>query len=174
MRHPLQTFRDLGLRGFAGFLLVVGGHSLLLVLNLVFWGLALVYLVRLGQDWAAGRDLWEVIAGDNDAVRSAWKMIYRGPDEHRLLAPLSVAFFLVSCVLFFANILFLLMGFAAVRAPERRFLWPAALTMPFYWILISIGAWKGFLQLFTNPFYWEKTQHGFDTDLHQPEEIPHA
>jgi hypothetical protein len=174
MRHPVETFRGLGLRGFAGFLLVVGGHSLLLVLNLVFWILALVYMVRLGQDWSAGRDLWEVIAGDNDAVRSAWKMIYTGPGEHPLLAPLSVAFFVVSCVLFLANIIFLLMGFAAVRAHERRFLWPAALTMPVYWVLISIGAWKGFIQLFTNPFYWEKTQHGFDTDSHQPEEIPHA
>jgi len=168
MRHPVDTFRGLGLRGFAGFLLVVGGHSLLLVLNLVFWILAMVYMVRLGQDWSAGRDLWEVIAGDNDAVRSAWKMIYTGPGEHPLLAPLSVAFFVVSCVLFLANIIFLIMGFAAVRAQERRFLWPAALTMPVYWVLISIGAWKGFIQLFTNPFYWEKTQHGFDTDSHQP------
>ena len=31
--------------------------------------------------------------------------------------------------------------------------------MPFYWLMISIAAWKGFLQLFTNPHHWEKTKH---------------
>ena len=27
---------------------------------------------------------------------------------------------------------------------------------------MSWAAWKGFIQLFTNPFYWEKTEHGLD------------
>ncbi len=35
-----------------------------------------------------------------------------------------------------------------------------AFTMPAYWVLISIGAWRGALQLITKPFYWEKTSHG--------------
>ncbi len=35
-----------------------------------------------------------------------------------------------------------------------------ALLTPIYWALMSIAAWKGFLQLFYKPFYWEKTQHG--------------
>jgi hypothetical protein len=29
---------------------------------------------------------------------------------------------------------------------------------------MSVAAWKGFIQLITNPFYWEKTEHG----LHAP------
>ena len=33
---------------------------------------------------------------------------------------------------------------------------------PIYWGLMSIAAWKGFYQLFTKPFYWEKTEHGLD------------
>jgi cellulose synthase/poly-beta-1,6-N-acetylglucosamine synthase-like glycosyltransferase len=37
-----------------------------------------------------------------------------------------------------------------------------ALFSPVYWGLMSIGAWKGLLQLFTKPFYWEKTIHGLD------------
>src|SRR4051794_1322406 len=37
-----------------------------------------------------------------------------------------------------------------------------ALLSPLYWALMSIGAWKGFLQLFYRPFYWEKTVHGLD------------
>jgi len=38
-----------------------------------------------------------------------------------------------------------------------------ALLSPLYWGLMSIGAWKGFIQLFYKPFYWEKTVHGLDT-----------
>ena len=28
--------------------------------------------------------------------------------------------------------------------------------------MLDRGAWKGFYQLFTKPFYWEKTEHGLD------------
>ena len=31
--------------------------------------------------------------------------------------------------------------------------------MPAYWVLMSIAAWKGCLQLVWNPHYWEKTRH---------------
>jgi len=41
-----------------------------------------------------------------------------------------------------------------------------ALAIPLYWILISIGAWKGAIQLITKPFYWEKTQHGL-SEIHK-------
>ena len=32
--------------------------------------------------------------------------------------------------------------------------------MPLYWLMISLAAWKGLWQIFTKPFYWEKTRHG--------------
>jgi len=35
-----------------------------------------------------------------------------------------------------------------------------AITIPLYWVLMSAAAWKGFLQLFYAPSYWEKTRHG--------------
>jgi cellulose synthase/poly-beta-1,6-N-acetylglucosamine synthase-like glycosyltransferase len=35
-----------------------------------------------------------------------------------------------------------------------------AFLVPFYWILMSIAAWKAFAQLFTKPNFWEKTDHG--------------
>lgn len=38
-----------------------------------------------------------------------------------------------------------------------------ALFSPIYWGLMSIGAWMGLWQLFTKPFYWEKTDHGLDS-----------
>ena len=36
-----------------------------------------------------------------------------------------------------------------------------ALLTPVYWILMSVAAWKGVIQLFYKPSYWEKTVHGF-------------
>jgi cellulose synthase/poly-beta-1,6-N-acetylglucosamine synthase-like glycosyltransferase len=35
-----------------------------------------------------------------------------------------------------------------------------ALTVPAYWALMSIAAYKGLWQLLRKPFYWEKTVHG--------------
>jgi cellulose synthase/poly-beta-1,6-N-acetylglucosamine synthase-like glycosyltransferase len=37
---------------------------------------------------------------------------------------------------------------------------PLAITIPIYWVLISVGCWRGALQLIKKPFYWEKTEHG--------------
>jgi len=44
---------------------------------------------------------------------------------------------------------------------RRRYyhLIPLCLLMPVYWVLMSVGAWKGALQLITNPSFWEKTPH---------------
>jgi cellulose synthase/poly-beta-1,6-N-acetylglucosamine synthase-like glycosyltransferase len=49
---------------------------------------------------------------------------------------------------------------------RRRYyhLLPHCLLMPFYWVLMSIGAWKGAWQLITKPFFWEKTPHDGTTD----------
>ncbi len=37
---------------------------------------------------------------------------------------------------------------------------PHALTVPAYWLLMSVAGYKGLWQLVTRPFYWEKTNHG--------------
>ena len=60
----------------------------------------------------------------------------------------------------------------AIAAPKRRgwiHLAPYGFTVSFYWLLISIAAWRGLLQLFTRPFHWEKTEHGLSRcDQTQP------
>ena len=47
-----------------------------------------------------------------------------------------------------------------------------ALFSPLYWGFMSIAAWKGFWQLITNPFYWEKTEHGLDAPHAAPAPRP--
>jgi hypothetical protein len=42
---------------------------------------------------------------------------------------------------------------------------PFALLSPLYWLLHSVAAYKGAWQLLTNPFYWEKTDHGLSSHV---------
>ena len=56
-----------------------------------------------------------------------------------------------------------LLTYLAVLAPRRRGwneLAPYGLTVIAYWGLVSAAGYRGFWQLVTRPFYWEKTQHG--------------
>jgi glycosyltransferase XagB len=48
----------------------------------------------------------------------------------------------------------------AVAKREHYSLLPYAISMPAYWFLQSIAAYKALWQLITKPFYWEKTVHG--------------
>lgn len=71
-------------------------------------------------------------------------------------------------VLLYLSVFNLLAGnglfiFVMMLAPFRRnwlSLVPYSLTVFWYWVLMSIAAWKGAWQLITKPFYWEKTEHG--------------
>jgi len=70
--------------------------------------------------------------------------------------------------LLFPSLLNLIIGNAffiyinALGTFKRRLfrLIPWALTSPVYWLLQAVAGYKGAKQLFTNPFYWEKTAHG--------------
>lgn len=57
---------------------------------------------------------------------------------------------------------FLLAYMAAAASSRRRYydLAKYSLLIPVYWLLMSVGAWKGMIQLIRKPFYWEKTVHG--------------
>ncbi len=64
--------------------------------------------------------------------------------------------------LFIGNFAFTYMNVAGSLRREFYDMVKYALLSPIYWILMSIGAWKGFIQLLYKPFYWEKTIHGLD------------
>ena len=71
-------------------------------------------------------------------------------------------YYAASLQLFVFNFVF---AYLAVAGSMQRGLFHLvryALFSPIYWGLMSIGAWMGFYQLFTKPFYWEKTEHGLD------------
>ena len=57
------------------------------------------------------------------------------------------------------NAAFVLSGMLACLARRKYGLIPYCLLAPLYWVLMSVAAWRGALQLITRPFYWEKTPH---------------
>lgn len=67
--------------------------------------------------------------------------------------PAMICLVLGNATIFYTNLV-------AVRESGNPRLWWACLTVPLYWVLMSIAAIKGTYQLFANPSYWEKTVHG--------------
>jgi cellulose synthase/poly-beta-1,6-N-acetylglucosamine synthase-like glycosyltransferase len=65
------------------------------------------------------------------------------------------------------NFFFLYVNFLAVLHRKRWHLAHAVVLMPFYWLLMSLAAWRAAGQLVTRLHVWEKTPHGLsgrDTD----------
>ena len=71
---------------------------------------------------------------------------------------------------------FLLAYMAAAAASKRGYhdLVKYAMLVPLYWVLMSIGAWKGLIQLLYKPSYWEKTEHGLHLDDPEGERLASA
>jgi hypothetical protein len=52
------------------------------------------------------------------------------------------------------------LGMVSVIRRGRPGLALSALSMPFYWLLISAAAYRAVWQLVRDPYLWEKTEHG--------------
>ncbi len=61
--------------------------------------------------------------------------------------------------LFIGNTFFIFTNVYAAHKRNQKHLMKYALTLPFYWILLSFGAWKGTFELVFRPHYWQKTVH---------------
>lgn len=176
MRHPIRTVRSLGLWGTFGFYMTVGASSFMMLTNIFYWLVVGAYLTLFIHGLTNGLTISQILVGphaDNGyAVISiagfelqAWPLVYWGAAESQFWVSVSIIFFIVSVLLFTANLMFIVIYVIACWRRKYYFLLPYCLLMPVYWLLISIGAWKGFIQLFTKPFYWEKTIHGLDHDM---------
>ncbi len=130
MRHPFRLIRQIGLKSFFSFQLVIGG-TFIFLLNPIFW-----------------------------ALTTAFFFTQAGFIEQ--LFP-SFIFYAAAFQLFIGNFVFMYLNVAGSVQRGYFDLAKYALLSPLYWGLMSIAAWKGFLQLFYKPFYWEKTVHGLDT-----------
>ncbi|MBV9121026.1 MAG: glycosyltransferase, partial [Chloroflexi bacterium] len=91
------------------------------------------------------------------ALTASWFLLQ--PDWIRLLFPPAI-FYLGALSLYAGNFAFTYLNVAGCLRRQYYDMVKYALLTPIYWSLMSVAAWKGFLQLFYAPSYWEKTNHG--------------
>lgn len=74
------------------------------------------------------------------------------------------------------NFTVIYMNLVALREDDRADLLLAALTVPLFWVMMSVAAAKGFYQLIRQPSFWEKTFHGLSAppDVEAAEEAAAA
>ena len=132
MRRPLTLLRELGGRGFTDFQMLVGGASLLLLINPLMWGLTLAYAVSKGT-----------------MIGSFIQSLFPAP----LYYPALLSFVGWNFILFYCNV------YVCVRH-KMTDLTRYTLLIPAYWVMMSFAAWAGLISLIRNPFYWAKTEHG--------------
>lgn len=73
-------------------------------------------------------------------------------------------YYAAAAMLFMGNFVFVYLNVAGSLQRGQFELTRYALMSPIYWGMMAWAAWKGFIQLFTNPFYWEKTEHGLNEE----------
>jgi cellulose synthase/poly-beta-1,6-N-acetylglucosamine synthase-like glycosyltransferase len=98
------------------------------------------------------------------AVDIAFEMLARSGGMTGWFAASPVAPLYLTTIIagFVSTIVVGLMGLA--RRGQLRQGWILALT-PVYWVCLSIAAWRALYQLLTEPYRWEKTEHGLSPQI---------
>lgn len=136
MRHPFSTLRSMGFLPFVGLQALMAGS----LLSPLLYPAALFLLIL---------------------------QIFFG--RFLVIDPTLSSAFLMSLdlMVLFAGTLGGLLPLMVVVVRYRR--WgalPLLLAVPFYWLLISAAAWRAVWQFITNPYLWEKTDHGTAKSRH--------
>ncbi len=90
---------------------------------------------------------------------SFWMIPFGLP--HPVALTLSPALLWAICGLFFfTEVINLIIGCLAVSGPRHRFLMIWVPTLPLYFPMGALAAYKAAAELIRRPFYWDKTEHG--------------
>jgi cellulose synthase/poly-beta-1,6-N-acetylglucosamine synthase-like glycosyltransferase len=130
MRSPRRLIRQSGLAGFFTLNLLVGGNVLT---ALAYPVLIAGCLMEVGLT-ATGSTSLEMFSG-----------------------PFTGLHFTTIAAGYLSTVVVSLIGLARRRL--LRHAWVLLLT-PFYWAYLSVAAWRALIQLFRDPYRWEKTEHG--------------
>lgn len=139
MRSPLQLLKQLRLRGFLAFQLLIGGTVLAALVHPIF----LVWLIK---DIAFG-----------------W--LFTMPESLLEMSQKALAF-LILISGYLASALLAIVGLRRRRLLLSAWI---VLTIPAYWLLLSAAAWRAVWKLIAAPYHWEKTEHGIAARKGQPE-----
>ncbi|MEM7620789.1 MAG: glycosyltransferase family 2 protein [Pseudomonadota bacterium] len=134
MRSPIKLLRELGLVGFLGFQMIIGGLILSALIHPIF---LLVFISVAAQSVLSEQNTLQWIFTTDQVFNM-------------------ISAFNLLCG--YASVMLL----AVIVLSRKRItgLKLHILSMPVYWLLISIAAYRAFYQWLCNPFHWEKTSHG--------------
>jgi hypothetical protein len=80
--------------------------------------------------------------------------------RHQAMGALQSAILVVDAVnIVLGYLTFLLLGRRTLLAREIFSFWKTILLTPFYWLLMSLAAWRALWKLYREPHHWEKTHH---------------
>lgn len=133
MREPAMLRRELGWAGFV----TMQAQFLGLLISSLFHPLFLVTA------------LWLAMTADFSTPFASLAAL--------LVASLSSVIFVTG------HIVSMLAGSVALRHIGIMGWLSTVLTMPFYWLLISLAAWLALWQFVWAPFHWNKTEHGLSS-----------
>lgn len=139
MRHPVEFYKAVGLRGFIGYQALILGTPLLPLINPFFWGMMIAWFIT-GASWV--RDMFPGVLYYIATVQFVF-----GNFAFTYMNIIGMYQVIRDCAL-------------KGRQPFSYALIKYALLTPLYWVLMSLAAYKALFQLIRKPFYWEKTDHG--------------
>jgi len=139
MRRPVELYKKIGFRGFVGYIAMIFGTPFLPLINPIFWALFVIWILTKAQ--------W---------IQSMFP---------------GILYYVALIQMVVGNFIFIYMNmlgtYYVIKDCARKKQYPFSykiikygLFVPFYWILMSVAAYKALFQFFINPYYWEKTQHG--------------
>jgi cellulose synthase/poly-beta-1,6-N-acetylglucosamine synthase-like glycosyltransferase len=131
MRRPWRYLRPGRFREFVSLQLVIGGKTAFLFINPILWCIFALYLFL------------------SQYVGSAYHQLFPRP-----------LLYVGTFTLIFGNFFYIYMYLLACLRRKQYRLIKWALTIPLYWVMMSIAACMALFQLIVKPHYWEKTEHG--------------
>lgn len=130
-KKPITLFRENMNFHIVSFNLIVLGKVISVFVNPVMWFITVLYFVARSQLGTSIEQLFP-----------------------------SFIFYVAVVSLVFGNFLYvyyMILGLAKRSYWDLILLFPL---IPFYWLMMSIAAWRALYQLVVKPHYWEKTTHG--------------
>ncbi len=135
MRNPFAFLHTASKFNVLSFQLVVGGKIMSMFINPFFWFITIIYFS------------WRSSVGEFIESFFPAPILYMG----------------VFCLVF-GNFIYMYSYMLGIAKREEWHLAKYVFLVPFYWVFMSIAAWKALWGFFVNPHFWSKTVHGFHLD----------
>jgi glycosyltransferase XagB len=130
MRHPRLTLARTGYVGFWIFQTNTIGIFISALFMPLFLGLTIYHIVTEGF------------------------CISISTATHQFICVLNLSVFILGYSISIA------VGWRAMREKKIKGWWFELITMPIYWLMMTLAAWKALKEFIVSPFHWNKTEHG--------------